>query len=102
MVRLDAATPMALGTAYSLRVGAVFDECGNPINYDTTWEIVEPLRLRIATSLAGATLTWSGEATLQTTTNLSGAAWKTVTNAGSPYGPLTLDGQRFFRVRACR
>ena len=102
VLRLDAATPMASGTAYRLRVGAVFDECGNYINADTTWEIVEPLRLEIASSVAGTTLTWSGAAVLQVTANLSEGVWRTVANARSPYGPLSLDGQQFFRLRACR
>ena len=102
VLRLDVATPMASGTAYRLRVNGVFDECGNYINSDATWEIVEPLRLEIASSVAGTTLTWSGEAALQVTANLSGGVWQAVANARSPYGPLSLDGQRFFRLRACR
>jgi hypothetical protein len=61
-----------------------------------------PPRLRIALSPDGtqATLAWTGSGLLEASTNLALATgWQAIQNATSPYGPIPIDGTRFFRVR---
>ena len=61
-----------------------------------------PPRLCIVLSPDGtqATLAWNGSGLLEASTNLALATgWQVIQNASNPYGPIPIDGRRFFRVR---